>query len=137
LYGNSEIRNEENVYFREESKATEEQVQDSSQIGLPPNEKTGESKNSSEKAIFAFIQAFKLFLSPYMILLSIASIYTGWGQCFFFGVYSTAVGNTKLFGDAKKLVGLIGIFTGVGEVLGGALFGILGSKTTKKGLKSE
>lgn len=33
----------------------------------------------------------------------------------------------------KKLVGLSGIFIGVGEVFGGSLFGILGSKTSKWG----
>jgi hypothetical protein len=68
-----------------------------------------------------------------MLLLSVASIYTGWGQCFFFGVYSTSVGATLKFGDPKRLVGLIGIFTGFGEVAGGTVFGLLGTKTTKKG----
>lgn len=70
-----------------------------------------------------------------MILLSIASVYTGWCQSFFFGVYPTSVGFTGRFGDdAKRLVGLVGIFTGVGEVVGGSAFGLLGSKTTKKGI---
>lgn len=66
----------------------------------------------------AFKQAVRLFVTPYMMLLSVASIYTGWGQCFYFGVYSTSVGATLSFGDSKRLVGLIGIFTGIGEVAG-------------------
>ena len=46
---------------------------------------------------------------------------------FWSGVYTTAVGNTKAFGDeAKRLIGLVGIFTGVGEIVGGAVFGFLG-----------
>ncbi|ODM90722.1 UNC93-like protein MFSD11 [Orchesella cincta] len=81
----------------------------------------------------ALVQALRLFITPHMILLSIASVYTGWCQSFFFGVYPTAVGFTQRFGDAKRLVGLVGIFTGVGEVVGGSVFGLLGSKTTKKG----
>lgn len=35
--------------------------------------------------------------------------------------------------SAKQLVGLSGIFIGVGEVLGGLLFGLMGSKTNKFG----
>lgn len=48
-------------------------------------------------------------------------------------MYSTSVGATLKFEDPKRLVGLIGIFTGIGEVAGGTVFGLLGSKTTKKG----
>jgi len=92
-----------------------------------------EPKTSLQLATDALVQAVKLFITPYMLLLSVASVYTGWGQCFFFGVYSTSVGATLQFNDPKKLVGLIGIFTGIGEVAGGTVFGLLGSKTTKKG----
>ena len=46
---------------------------------------------------------------------------------FWSGVYTTSVGNTKAFGnEAKRLIGLVGIFTGVGEIVGGAVFGFLG-----------
>lgn len=38
---------------------------------------------------------------------------------FFSGVYSSCIGFTQKFGDqAKQLVGLSGVFIGVGEVLG-------------------
>lgn len=38
---------------------------------------------------------------------------------FFSGVYGTAVGHTEHFGDvAKGLIGLCGIFIGVGEIVG-------------------
>lgn len=49
-------------------------------------------------------------------------------------MYSTAIGATQSLGaQAKQLVGMSGIFIGVGEVLGGSLFGILGSKTIRWG----
>ena len=38
---------------------------------------------------------------------------------FFSGVYGTCIGNTRFFEpDNKSLIGLCGIFIGVGEVLG-------------------
>lgn len=58
---------------------------------------------------------------------------TGLELGFFSGVYSPSIGFTKQFDNSKELVGLSGIFIGVGEVLGGAAFGILGAKTIKWG----
>ena len=50
---------------------------------------------------------------------------------FWSGVYTTSVGNTQVFGDeGKRLIGLVGIFTGVGEIVGGAVFGFLGKVAT-------
>lgn len=37
---------------------------------------------------------------------------------FFSGVYSACIGHTKSFENAKELVGISGIFIGLGEVLG-------------------
>lgn len=43
----------------------------------------------------------------------------GFELSFYSGVYSSCIGFTKEFGDsAKTLVGMSGIFIGVGEVLG-------------------
>lgn len=45
-----------------------------------------------------------------------------------------SIGFTKLISKTpKEIVGLIGICIGLGEVLGGCLFGILASKTTRLG----
>lgn len=42
---------------------------------------------------------------------------------FFCGVYGTSVGNNEAFGVEKKgLIGLCGIFIGVGEILGDLLY---------------
>lgn len=80
-------------------------------------------------AWYALRDAFALFLTPRMILLSFTFIYTGLELTFFSGVYSSCIGFTKSIGESpKRLVGLSGIFVGIGEVVGGALFGIFASK---------
>ena len=82
----------------------------------------------------AFKNSIHLMGTPNMLLLSITFAYTGFELTFFSGVYGTMAGHTQAFGvDAKRYIGLIGIFIGVGEVLGGAVFGLLGSRTVKYG----
>lgn len=96
--------------------------------------KTNAPNIETETPLEAFKGAIKLFCTRDMILLSITFIYTGVELSFFSGVYSSSIGFTLAMGEnAKQLVGLSGVFIGVGEVLGGALFGILGSKTTRWG----
>ena len=59
---------------------------------------------------------------------------TGLELSFFSGVYSPSIGFTSALGsDAKQYVGLSGICIGIGEVSGGILFGLLGSKMKKVG----
>ncbi|XP_074029711.1 UNC93-like protein MFSD11 isoform X2 [Leptinotarsa decemlineata] len=102
---------------------------------------TKESEDDDEDAveevpegpIAAFFGAVRLFMTKDMQLLSITFLYTGLELGFFSGVYSSCIGFTQAFENRKELVGISGLFIGVGEVLGGALFGILGSKTTKWG----
>lgn len=86
-----------------------------------------------QSPIEAFKSAVKLFFTRDMLLLSITFFYTGLELGFFSGVYSSSVGFTLNLTNSKELVGISGIFIGVGEVLGGAAFGILGSKTVKWG----
>lgn len=82
----------------------------------------------------ALVGAGKLFITKRMILLSITFFYTGIELSFYSGVYSPSIGFTKQFGSiSTQLIGLSGIFIGLGEVIGGALFGILGAKTTRWG----
>uniref|UniRef100_U5EXR4 UNC93-like protein MFSD11 n=1 Tax=Corethrella appendiculata TaxID=1370023 RepID=U5EXR4_9DIPT len=92
------------------------------------------SSSEEENPIKAFKNAVRLFFTKDFLLLSIAFVYTGFELSFYSGVYSTSIGFTDKLGvNAKQLVGLSGIFIGVGEVLGGVLFGILGSKTIRYG----
>ncbi|XP_026668797.1 UNC93-like protein MFSD11 [Ceratina calcarata] len=80
----------------------------------------------------AFLDAFSLFFTPRMLLLSSTFVYTGLVLTFYSGVYSSCIGFTKALGDSRKsLIGLSGILIGVGEVTGGALFGIFASKVSR------
>ncbi|KAK2580548.1 hypothetical protein KPH14_007681 [Odynerus spinipes] len=80
-------------------------------------------------AWYALRDAFALFITPKMLLLSLTFIYTGLELTFFSGVYSSSIGFTKAMGNSRKrLVGLSGIFVGIGEVVGGALFGIFAKR---------
>ncbi|XP_050719107.1 UNC93-like protein MFSD11 isoform X3 [Eriocheir sinensis] len=81
----------------------------------------------------ALKKSFALFSTRDMLLLSATFFYTGIELSFFSGVYSTCLGFTQRFPDPKRLVGLSGMFIGVGEILGGGVFGIFGSKTVKFG----
>ncbi|XP_077269145.1 UNC93-like protein MFSD11 [Temnothorax americanus] len=77
----------------------------------------------------AFVDAIKLFLTSNMLILSLTFIYTGLELTFYSGVYSNSIGFVKEMGpNRKSFVGYSGIGIGVGEVLGGAIFGILASK---------
>lgn len=80
----------------------------------------------------ALIDAFTLFITPRMLLLSLTFIYTGLVLTFYSGIYSSCIGFTEAIGDSRKsLIGLSGIFIGIGEVIGGALFGIFSSKVSR------
>ena len=99
-------------------------------VAVPENKTNSKFSDAWE----AFLTSVKLFKTREMLLLSITFFYTGLELTFFSGVYSTSVGATKSFGnDADRLVGLTGIFIGVGEILGGGIFGIFGKKTVRYG----
>jgi preprotein translocase subunit SecG len=87
----------------------------------------------AESVLSAFSKAVKLFMRKEMMLLAFTFFYTGIELSFFSGVYSSSVGFTNRFTEAKRLVGLCGILVGGGEVIGGAIFGLLGSRTVKNG----
>lgn len=81
----------------------------------------------------AFQNSVKLFFTKEMMLLSLTFFYTGLELSFFSGVYSPSIGFTTAIGEsAKQLVGLSGIFIGIGEVFGGVAFGLLGAKASNK-----
>ena len=75
-----------------------------------------------------------LFITQDMLLVSVTFFYAGIHLSIYSAVYGTSVGFTNAFGkDRKALSTISNIFIGVGEVLGGAVFGIFGSKTVKHG----
>lgn len=81
----------------------------------------------------ALKKSFALFRTKDMLLLAMTFFYTGIELSFFSGVYSACLSATLRFFDPKRLVGLSGMLIGVGEILGGGVFGIFGSKTVKFG----
>lgn len=84
--------------------------------------------------IQTFISALQLLLTPNMLLLFITFAYTGLALTFWSGVYGTCIGFTEAFGEKRKsYVGLHGIFVGLGEILGGFAFGIMGKFVAKYG----
>ncbi|XP_059141605.1 UNC93-like protein MFSD11 isoform X2 [Physella acuta] len=79
-------------------------------------------------------RSFQLLRTKEMMLLSLAFAYTGLELTFFSGVYGSSISHNQHFGsEANGLLGISGIFIGVGEILGGALFGLLGKKTNAHG----
>uniref|UniRef100_A0A8C5GGZ8 UNC93-like protein MFSD11 n=1 Tax=Gouania willdenowi TaxID=441366 RepID=A0A8C5GGZ8_GOUWI len=71
-------------------------------------------------------QACKLSMTKEMLLLSFSIGYTGLELTFYSGVYGTCIGAMNRFGkDAKSLIGISGICVGIGEILGGGIFGFL------------
>jgi len=89
--------------------------------------------NASENLLLSIVNAFKLLMTPRMLLLSFTFFYTGLELGFFSGVYGTCVGNSQNIAHSKRLIGLNGVFIGIGEILGGAIFGLLGKKTIRYG----
>ncbi|NXN12568.1 MFS11 protein, partial [Indicator maculatus] len=100
------------------------------------NEILGDSssaQNRLTRAVAAFKKSIKLSFTKEILLLSVTTAYTGLELTFFSGVYGTCIGAVNRFGsEEKSLIGLSGIFTGVGEILGGGIFGLL-SKSNRFG----
>ncbi|NXC43603.1 MFS11 protein, partial [Penelope pileata] len=100
------------------------------------NEILGDSASAQNKltrAVAAFKRSIKLSFTKEILLLSVTTAYTGLELTFFSGVYGTCIGAVNRFGtEEKSLIGLSGIFIGVGEILGGGTFGLL-SKNNRFG----
>ncbi|KAM6050022.1 UNC93-like protein MFSD11 isoform 1-T3 [Theristicus caerulescens] len=100
------------------------------------NEILGDSSSAQNKmtrAVAAFKKSIKLSFTKEILLLSVTTAYTGLELTFFSGVYGTCIGAVNRFGsEEKSLIGLSGIFIGVGEILGGGIFGLL-SKNNRFG----
>uniref|UniRef100_A0A672GSF1 Major facilitator superfamily domain containing 11 n=1 Tax=Salarias fasciatus TaxID=181472 RepID=A0A672GSF1_SALFA len=92
----------------------------------PPPSDTVKSLLGVTSALRSTVQACKMFTTREMLLLSVSIAYTGLELTFYSGVYGTSIGAMTRFGkDAKSLIGISGICIGVGEILGGGVFGLL------------
>lgn len=94
-------------------------------------ERSGRRFAEAYKALGAIVIALKMLVTPDMMLLAVTFIYTGYELNFWSGVYGPIIGHTRVF--AYYNIGLAGFFIGIGEILGGALFGIFGKYTNRFG----
>ncbi|XP_010283326.1 PREDICTED: UNC93-like protein MFSD11 isoform X1 [Phaethon lepturus] len=116
---------------QEDTKAPGEE--DSANEILGDSSKTLSAQNKMARAVAAFKKSIKLSFTKEIMLLSVTTAYTGLELTFFSGVYGTCIGAVNRFGsEEKSLIGLSGIFIGVGEILGGGIFGLL-SKNNRFG----
>ncbi|XP_019853557.1 PREDICTED: UNC93-like protein MFSD11 [Amphimedon queenslandica] len=77
------------------------------------------------------IKAVKMMITWKMLLLCVTFVYTGYELGFWSGVYGTMIGHTHVF--PKYYVGAALFFIGLGEIIGGGLFGVFGSYTNRFG----
>ncbi|KAF7663501.1 hypothetical protein LDENG_00208290 [Lucifuga dentata] len=73
-----------------------------------------------------FRMILQLLKTKTILLLSACMAYSGLELSFYSGVYGTCIGAITQFGAAAKgLIGISGIVVGIGEIVGGGLFGLL------------
>lgn len=84
------------------------------------------ANSAMEDAKAEFKTIWELLKTKTIVLLSPCMAYSGLELSFYSGVYGTCIGATTHFGGAAKgLIGISGIVIGVGEIVGGGLFGLL------------
>lgn len=100
----------------------------------PQNEGGIERENrNANGAVDAFVRSIRLLFTRDMMLLSVSFFFTGLELSFFSGVYGSSIGFTLSLKGSKQLLGLNGMFIGIGEILGGSAFGLLGKRTNRLG----
>ncbi|XP_020788725.1 UNC93-like protein MFSD11 [Boleophthalmus pectinirostris] len=84
------------------------------------------ANSAMQDAKAEFKTILQLLKTKTIVLLSPCMAYSGLELSFYSGVYGTCIGATTHFGGAAKgLIGISGIVIGVGEIVGGGLFGLL------------
>ncbi|KAM8947795.1 UNC93-like protein MFSD11 isoform 2-T2 [Pelodytes ibericus] len=112
------------------STASPPQADDGSSESAVSEEGNTPLQSNVSKAMNAFTKFLKLSVTKEMLLLSVSMAYTGLELTFYSGVFGTCIGAINSFGnEAKGLIGLSGITLGLGEVLGGGIFGLLGKNS--------
>ncbi|KAK5855883.1 hypothetical protein PBY51_007519 [Eleginops maclovinus] len=84
------------------------------------------ANSAVQDAKLEFKTMLQLLKTKTILLLSPCMAYSGLELSFYSGVYGTCIGATAQFGEAAKgLIGISGIVVGIGEIVGGGLFGLL------------
>ncbi|XP_055329538.1 UNC93-like protein MFSD11 [Paramacrobiotus metropolitanus] len=82
----------------------------------------------------ALVATIRLGFKKEMLLLIPHFCYIGFTLTFWSNINGTALGYTRAFGNLREsLVGLNGVFQGVGEITGGVFLGIFGAWSNRKG----
>lgn len=102
--------------------------QDEQELAEKSNPKPQEESEGAVKTIIVSIKAaFALLITKKMLLIAPLFMYSGFELSYFSGVHPTTVGNSKNMPDSSSVVGMVGLFVGIGEVLGGGIF-VFGAK---------
>ena len=129
------------IFLRKTTNQTYSQLTNENENGEVVNDEVGPTLTTNSNQVTtttpfdAFRRCVLLLKTRNMILLSTTIAYTGFELTFFSGIFGNAIGNidkSKL-SDPKRQIGLIGMSIGVGEIVGGLLFGIFGKLTNKYG----
>jgi len=101
--------------------------------GLENRLKTKNEIGSSKISDFvnSVKKSFKLLFTKKMLLFAPLILFDGFFVGFLSGVYPTTVGNSKNLENASAAVGLCGLMTGVGGIIGGGIF-VFGSKVMNR-----
>ncbi|XP_050508940.1 UNC93-like protein MFSD11 [Diabrotica virgifera virgifera] len=103
-------------------------------IFLPKPKKP--SKTSETKTIGvveSLVRTAKLCFTKNMLLLIFSFLYSGLEIGFYSGIYSSCIGFTRELHNRKQLVGMSGIFVGIGEIFAGSVISIFGKKVAYLG----
>ncbi|KAF3845947.1 hypothetical protein F7725_003025 [Dissostichus mawsoni] len=115
------------LVLRKSHHAEELLSEEEGQSLLSPRMMYKQRANSAvEDAKLEFRTMLQLLKTKTILLLSPCMAYSGLELSFYSGVYGTCIGATAQFGEsAKGLIGISGIVVGIGEIVGGGLFGLL------------
>lgn len=95
-----------------------------------PSTYTNDDDSALQTILKSIADSFKLLLTRNMILIGPLFIYSGFSLSFFSGIYVTSVGNTNNMIEHASMLGLAGVFIGIGQVLGGGIF-VFGASIVK------
>lgn len=91
-----------------------------------------DDQNTETTPLKDLAKAWDIFTTPNTIILSVMFFYVGLGIAFNSGLFSAAVGFTKQLGpDSAKLVPLVGIFIGIGEIISGGIQILYGERISQ------
>ncbi|PIC43700.1 hypothetical protein B9Z55_004338 [Caenorhabditis nigoni] len=86
-------------------------------------------KRDQESIMQTLRATFKIMRQPPMLLLSFIFLYTGFSRSFWIAIYPTCIKFTTRLGEnTSKLLAISCIATGIGQILAGGIFSIMGKK---------